>query len=387
MSTGAIIAIVVGALILLALLWFVARAGRERRLDTRRDEAREIRREAEVGSAQADKSRAEADAQAARPAARTRWRASARRPRTTSTVRRASATSRRRRRTRRRSGRGRGRVRPAPRGDRGRDRHGHRRHDRHDRRRRPERRALRADERLGRGARAALRARLRRRSRTRRDVRAAPPEQLAARTDGGGGRATSRARLTPSCDTAFLRLLAADRPVAAAVLRQEEPGPPGLLRARSRGGVSPSADDAPGAEAELVQAAVCPAATDGTRVVARLAPRDRGELLLAPPRDVADPEAVDRRPALVRLGPGARTGASSAESNDAAHERWARGCRLRRPGRDSARARRRSDAASDASGGSAPVGEYRPPWPCGPEAEVLSGSYQPALCSYQPATA
>ena len=37
MSTGAIIAIVIGALILLALLWFVLRAGRERRLDTRRE--------------------------------------------------------------------------------------------------------------------------------------------------------------------------------------------------------------------------------------------------------------------------------------------------------------------------------------------------------------
>ena len=65
MSTGAIIAIVIGVLILLALLWFLGRKGRERRLDTRRDQAREIRREAEVGRAQADKSRAEADAQAA----------------------------------------------------------------------------------------------------------------------------------------------------------------------------------------------------------------------------------------------------------------------------------------------------------------------------------
>src|SRR3954449_11859379 len=65
MSTGAIIAIVIGVLILLALLWFLGRKGRERRLDNRRTEAREIRREAEVGSAQADKSRAEADAQAA----------------------------------------------------------------------------------------------------------------------------------------------------------------------------------------------------------------------------------------------------------------------------------------------------------------------------------
>jgi F0F1-type ATP synthase membrane subunit b/b' len=61
MSTGAIIAIVVGVLILLALLWFLGRKGRERKLETRRHEAREIRREAEVGRTQADKTRAEAD--------------------------------------------------------------------------------------------------------------------------------------------------------------------------------------------------------------------------------------------------------------------------------------------------------------------------------------
>jgi hypothetical protein len=65
MDTGVIIAIVIGALILLALLWFVGRKGRERRHETRRVEAGEIRREAELGSAQADKTRAEADAQAA----------------------------------------------------------------------------------------------------------------------------------------------------------------------------------------------------------------------------------------------------------------------------------------------------------------------------------
>ena len=65
MDTGVIVAIVVGALILLALLWLVGRAGRARRHDTRRVEAREIRREAEVGRAQADRTRAEADAQGA----------------------------------------------------------------------------------------------------------------------------------------------------------------------------------------------------------------------------------------------------------------------------------------------------------------------------------
>jgi hypothetical protein len=65
MDTGVIIAIVVGALIVLALLWFVGRAGRNRRHETRRAEAREIRREAEVGTAQADRTRAEAETQAA----------------------------------------------------------------------------------------------------------------------------------------------------------------------------------------------------------------------------------------------------------------------------------------------------------------------------------
>jgi F0F1-type ATP synthase membrane subunit b/b' len=65
MSTGAIIAIVIGVLILLALLWFLGRKGRERKLEARRSEAREIRREAETGRAQADRTRAEADAQAA----------------------------------------------------------------------------------------------------------------------------------------------------------------------------------------------------------------------------------------------------------------------------------------------------------------------------------
>jgi len=65
MDTEVIIAIVIGALLLLALLWFLGRAGRARRHETRRDEAREIRREAEVSTAQADKTRAEADAQAA----------------------------------------------------------------------------------------------------------------------------------------------------------------------------------------------------------------------------------------------------------------------------------------------------------------------------------
>jgi hypothetical protein len=65
MSTGVIIAIVVAALILLALFVLVGRKGRQRKLETRRHEAREIGREAELSRAQADRTRAEADTQAA----------------------------------------------------------------------------------------------------------------------------------------------------------------------------------------------------------------------------------------------------------------------------------------------------------------------------------
>ena len=44
MSTGAIIAIVIGVLIVLALVLWLARRGREAKLESRRHEAREIRR-------------------------------------------------------------------------------------------------------------------------------------------------------------------------------------------------------------------------------------------------------------------------------------------------------------------------------------------------------
>jgi biopolymer transport protein ExbB/TolQ len=65
MDAGIIIVIVVVALILLALFAFVGRKGRERKLETRRHEAREIGREADLHRADADRTRAEADAQAA----------------------------------------------------------------------------------------------------------------------------------------------------------------------------------------------------------------------------------------------------------------------------------------------------------------------------------
>ena len=63
MSTGAIIAIVIGVLILLALVVWISRRGRAAKLESRRHEAREIRREAEVRSAEADQMSAEAEEQ------------------------------------------------------------------------------------------------------------------------------------------------------------------------------------------------------------------------------------------------------------------------------------------------------------------------------------
>jgi len=66
MSAGVIVAIVVGVLLLLALLALLASRGRQRRRDTKRHEAREIRREAEVSRAQADRTQAEAEERAAR---------------------------------------------------------------------------------------------------------------------------------------------------------------------------------------------------------------------------------------------------------------------------------------------------------------------------------
>jgi type II secretory pathway pseudopilin PulG len=66
MDAGVIIAIVVVALLVLAALLLLGRKSRQKRLDARRHQAREIRREAEVSRAQADTTRAEADERAAR---------------------------------------------------------------------------------------------------------------------------------------------------------------------------------------------------------------------------------------------------------------------------------------------------------------------------------
>lgn len=66
MDAGAIIAIVIGVLIVLALVMWLSKRSRDRRHETRRHEAREIRREAELRSAEADELGAEAEERAAR---------------------------------------------------------------------------------------------------------------------------------------------------------------------------------------------------------------------------------------------------------------------------------------------------------------------------------
>jgi FtsZ-interacting cell division protein ZipA len=66
MDTGVIIAIVIGVLLLIALFVLLGKKGRERKMETRRDESREIRREAEVKDARADRVGAEAEERAAK---------------------------------------------------------------------------------------------------------------------------------------------------------------------------------------------------------------------------------------------------------------------------------------------------------------------------------
>src|SRR3954470_8208442 len=61
MSTGAIVAIVIGALILIALAVFLARRGRERRLESMREEAQEHRTQARVRARTAEREQADAD--------------------------------------------------------------------------------------------------------------------------------------------------------------------------------------------------------------------------------------------------------------------------------------------------------------------------------------
>jgi hypothetical protein len=66
MDAGVIIAIVVGALVLIAAIAIASKMARERRLEGKRDQAREIRHEAQVRGAQAEHQQAEAQERAAR---------------------------------------------------------------------------------------------------------------------------------------------------------------------------------------------------------------------------------------------------------------------------------------------------------------------------------
>jgi FtsZ-interacting cell division protein ZipA len=66
MEAGTIIAIVIGAIVLIALIAFISKRGRDRKLEMRRHEAHESRREAKVRGAKADRVQAEADERAAR---------------------------------------------------------------------------------------------------------------------------------------------------------------------------------------------------------------------------------------------------------------------------------------------------------------------------------
>ena len=66
MSTGAIIAIAVGAVIVVALIAYTAIVARRRRLEGRRHEAKSLHRQASVQSAEVERARATADEHAAR---------------------------------------------------------------------------------------------------------------------------------------------------------------------------------------------------------------------------------------------------------------------------------------------------------------------------------
>ena len=293
--------------------------------ETRRHEAREIRREAEVARAQADRTRAEADAQAAearRQEALARERAAsadeqhheARERHIEAATKDPDADRTRLRRVRPRSG------------------DAERRHDRE------QRHAGTGDdqsvehyertERAGRGARAPLRAR----PEDGDVVRDEEYEQPRATASGGGpGSAAGCKDARPAGRGRALTSgrLAADGPVPAAVVLQQQPGPPGLLRARRGGGVARAAHDTPRGEAELVEPAVGAAAADGARVVVRLA-RTRCE------RSWRRPHAgmrrtlkrCTRRAALVVCDQ-RQSGASCAGSSAAARGRSARRPSLR----------------------------------------------------------
>ena len=66
MDAGAIVVIVIGVALLVAAFVLFGRQARQRRLESRREEAHETRREAQISGAQAERQRAEAEERAAR---------------------------------------------------------------------------------------------------------------------------------------------------------------------------------------------------------------------------------------------------------------------------------------------------------------------------------
>ena len=242
-STGAVVAIVIAVLIVLALVMLLGRRGRERQRESRRGEAREIRREAEVSRAQADETRAEAEERAARAR---REEADARQQSRGPT----SASARRRSATWRPTA-----VDPDV--------------DEDDPDRGPRSPGVHRP-RPGRGQRRSVED-----TRARVDGSAVAHDE--ARGPAGSSAGPTRAR----------SVLTADRPVTGAVAAQQQPRAPGLLPARCRDWVAAPAHHRPGAERELVHAAIGAPAADGVRVVLRLAPSDAAQLRLAPAGDLA----------------------------------------------------------------------------------------------------
>jgi hypothetical protein len=253
MDTGVIVAIVIGVLIVLALLWLLGRRGRERRLETRRDEAHQIRREAEVGRAQADRTHAEADERAARAR---REEANAREQAAQAEAQQMEARERHMEA-----------AKLDPDVD---EKEASQQFDREQ----EERRNVGGITSHGHGELDDDSVEHHEHTRTPDEER----ERHLVRDEEGNvvqGPACWRA---PTWHSA----LAADGPVPAAVTAQEQPRSPGLLPARRGDRVARPADHAPGAERELVHASIGTPAADGARVVLGFAPGDAAQVRLAP---------------------------------------------------------------------------------------------------------
>lgn|SRR5215217_2870244 len=161
-------------------------------------------------------------------------------------------------------------------------------------------------------------------------------------------------------------------------------------QACSERGAAPGSPDPPTTrqvlKLKLVEPAIGPAASDGARVVARLAPRDRAQLRAAPARDATHLEAVDRRAALV--GPRPVLEAPLRPPDRAAQLTGGRRAIVARRGGDEVATP--PDAVAVELVLPAPAarltGHRSPPLPAAPTPASPRCSYQPALCRYQPAT-